>query len=286
MPFQVDPHSLVYEGYKPHSQINGARLAKTFSADGLRRIGHDKVADTSFVDVPRWMVWKADENFYRETILGYSVDPKSLSPEEKLEILRHTNRGAADSGVAFVGLFQHFSRRHKLDRFNDSRYWTNPTDLQTTFTASGIVQKCGTRDAFERLFNLIKFDPNSHIKTENDPTNEEAVNITIIGDLFSAAFFQAMIAPEQTSDGQMIRPQIIVGTDIGWDFAPHNLIVTILEPHLKINKGMHVYHANIEGVSRLQTTRLSNGNLYEPTDTENNAIAALKRNARLLTNSI
>jgi len=127
-----------------------------------------------------------DEAAYRREQLGLTGEVKGLNEGAKLGILKKLfDPRIAETGILFVEQYENW-RSSKLDPIIAEALDFNLTDLEIHFMVSGIVQKCGTRGAFERLFRMVRVHPEATIKTENIKDQPDQVEVIIKGDLFSA----------------------------------------------------------------------------------------------------
>jgi hypothetical protein len=96
---------------------------------------------------------------------------------------------------------------------------------------------------------MVRVDPAATIQTENDEANPDQVKVKIIGDLFSAALFIGLIRPDDCNTSTFNAPRIFQVVDIGWDLAPHNLVVNCPEySPIETPPGLHMYTINVEAV--------------------------------------
>ena len=250
--------------YAAHKDLEGAfqRPARTILNqtgaalfDTLGSTQAEQIRERVFLETPRWLVLE-DEALYRKEQLGLETDPAGLDDQGKMAVLTDVfGPKAASSGVLFVEKYEAFRQELEptIEEFRD----LNLTGLEAHFIVSGIVQKCGTRGAFERLFRMVRLSPQSSIDVKNleDP---EQVEVVIKGDLFSLNLFLGLISPDTFDSGKVKFPRIFHGIDIGWGLAPHNLVVAaVSRSPLELPQGMHMYTINVESVSptKLWTVR-------------------------------
>ena len=253
----VYTHEMLPAGYAAHPQLEGKflRPARTLLRQGAVTVldaSHSTQAEVIrerfFVETPRWLVLPDEKDYQREQ-LEFQGEVKGLEEGAKLEVLQRIfDPRVAQTGVHFVEQYEAL-RRH-LDPDIEGMRDFNLTDLEIHFIISGIVQKCGARDALERLFNLVRLDPKAAIAVKNldDP---DQVEVVIKGDLFSFYLFRGLISPDTFDSGRLKIPRVFHVVDIGWGFAPHNLVVAaVSRMPLFLPLGMHMYTMNVEGISQ------------------------------------
>ncbi len=247
----VHSNRLAESGYRPHPSLAEPFHRLALTADRERHL---------FVGVPRWQVLP-DEKAYQRERLHFDGDCTALDDSAKLDILtRLFDPAVARTGIGFAAEYSafHASELSPLitSFLRQDRGW-NLSGLEFQCLISGIVQKCGTRGALERLFNLSRLDDSATIKVDNVKDNADEIKVTLTGDLFSAAIFLGLITPftslgypliDETLCGDL-SPRIFQVADIGWGFGPHNLVVYPAENHpLETPPGFHMYTINIERV--------------------------------------
>jgi len=173
-----------------------------------------------------------------------------LGEGAKLEVLQRIfDPRIARSGVHFVEQYE--TLRQELDPTIEGFKELNLTGLEIHFMVSGIVQKCGTRDAFERLFKMVRLDPKAEIAVKNLEEDPDQVEVVIKGDLFSFYLFRGLLSPDTYDSGRLKIPRIFHVVNIGEEFAPHHLVVAAVSKRfLSLPLGMHIYTINVEGVSK------------------------------------
>ncbi len=241
-------------GYAAHPQLEGKfiRPARTLLRQGAvnaldctNSTQAETVRERFFVETPRWLVLP-DETAYQREQLGFQGEAKGLEEGAKLEVLQRIfDPRVAQSGVHFVEQYEALRQQLGVEGMQD----LNLTDLEIHFMVSGIVQKCGTRGALERLFRLVRLDPKAAIAVNNleDP---DQVEVVIKGDLFSFYLFRGLISPDTFDSGRLKVPRVFHVVDIGWGFAPHNLVVAAVSQRpLFLPLGMHMYTINVESIS-------------------------------------
>jgi len=203
------------------------RAPRVRSAKTISQTGH-------YVEVPRWVEYVGDQA--TPTALSEIFDPKVVA-----------------TGVAFADQLQAFKRQHDLAPISRELKALNLTNLEIHFAVFGIVQKCGTRGALQRIWNLVSLDQRNSLQVENDRENPDKVNVRIKGDLFSAALFMGLLMPYRPIGGDTVTPRIFHGIDIGWDYAPHNLVVAAVnEQAIDLPSAKYFYTINVERVSPMR----------------------------------
>lgn len=243
-------------GYAAHPSLVGAyqRPALTIlsqnAAQEFETCLSTQAADVRkrvMAEIPRWMVL-SDEAAYRREELGLEGEVKGLGEEAKLETLKKLfDPLAAETGILFADKYN--LMRGELEPTIAGALDLNLTDLEIHFMVSGIVQKCGTRGAFERLFRMVRILPEATITTENLKDQPDQVEVVIKGDLFSAYLFYGLISPDVFDSGRLKIPRVFHVVDIGWDLSPHNLMVAASQKPRRLPLGMHFYTINVAEVS-------------------------------------
>jgi hypothetical protein len=244
-------------GYAAHSKLVGKflRPARTILRQGAAPAldaGQSTQAETIrerfFVDTPRWLVLP-DEKDYQKKQLGLEGGAAGLEEGAKLEVLQRIfDPRIARSGVHFVEQYEALRQElaPTIEGFKDM----NLTGLEIHFMVSGIVQKCGARGAFERLFKMVRLDPKATIKVKNLEEDPNQVEVVINGDLFSFNLFRGLLSPDTYDSGRLKIPRIFHVVDIGWKFKPHNLVVAAVSQRpLRLPLGMHMCTINVVDVS-------------------------------------
>ncbi len=234
------------------------RPAKTISKTGLRQVQAPdlgratRFAEDSFVEVPRWVEFTGDQEGYRAKYLKVQGEASALSePDKRALLMRLFGSDVAETNVLFVHQYRQF-RRDQLDPLTYQLMDLNLSNLEIHFTVSGIVQKCGTLGVLQRIWNLVRLSEKSKIQVSNSDSPDQ-VNVRIRGDLFSASLFMGMLTPHQSIGGRTLAPRIFHGIDIGWDFAPHNLVVAaVTERAIDLPLGKYFYTTNIERLGRMR----------------------------------
>jgi len=259
-------------GYAAHPSLQNAfqRPARTIRSQGVAQAFEschstqaESVRERVLAEIPRWMVLP-DEAAYRREQLGLEGEVKGLEECAKLEILKKLfDPLAAETGVLFVEQYETW-RSSKLDPLIAGALDLNLTDLEIHFMVSGIVQKCGTRGAFERLFRMVRLHPEATITTENLKDQPDQVEVVIKGDLFSAYLFRGLIFPDTFDSGKLKVPRILHVVDIGWDLAPHNLVVVpVSQRPRELPLGFHFYTINVADVSEPEISEAKSGEKVE-----------------------
>jgi hypothetical protein len=247
-------------GYAAHPQLEGKflRPARTILRQGAVNAldsSHSTQAETIrerfFVETPRWLVLP-DEVDYQKKQLGLEGGAEGLEEGAKLEVLQRIfDPRIAQTGVHFVKQYEIL--RQELDPTIEGFKDMNLTGLEIHFMVSGIVQKCGTRGALERLFKMVRLDPKAEIAVKNLEEDPDQVEVVIQGDLFSFYLFRGLLSPDTYDSGRLKIPRIFHVVDIGWVLAPHNLVVAAVSQRpLNLPLGMHVYTINVVDVSEPQ----------------------------------
>jgi hypothetical protein len=240
----------------PHKEVSNLQLARRPGANG------------QLVEVPRWQILSdLTELAFEQAVLSFAEidggdsmtaeEIKALPPATKLAVLgkfvaralpgvaRDLALGIAERGVVGLGDFGSAlslqTRSSAMDQLRSG-----------TICVSGIVQKCGTRGLLGRLWRMGQHelpDTNSSLQVTNLPINPgqpEQVSIAFNGaPQIVIDRFMAMIAPEERA------PAIFHIADLGWDLAPHNLLIWRLQKDTPVLLGAHTYTVNIEIVERL-----------------------------------
>ena len=233
--------------YNTHFSLNrNDILAKTVK--DARQIGSE--SELSYVHVPRCVMFEnGKEDNYKTKILGYPEGiERKFDDAEKMKVLAElVGPEAAGSGVVFSGKYrEYFTEKVEPQIYELQR--VNYQKLEVHFYVSGIVQKCGTSAAFSNIFHMIRLDQNATLSTaHSDDPNRLAVKIN--GDLFSAALFMGMIAPDFA--GKLLgMPRILHGIDTGLAFSPYNSIVYAVNSNpIDLPMGMCMNTMNIDDVS-------------------------------------
>lgn len=247
-------------GYAAHSKLKGKfqRPARTILRQGAALAldaGQSTQAETIrerfFVETPRWLVL-SDKKDYQKKQLGLEGGTAGLGEGAKLEVLQRIfDPRVAQAGVHFVKQYEIL--RQELAPTIEGFEGLNLTGLEIHFMVSGIVQKCGTRGAFERLFRMVRLDPKAAITVKNLEEDPDQVEVVIQGDLFSFYLFRGLLSPDTYDSGRLKIPRIFHVVDIGWKFKPHNLVVAAVSQRpLRLPLGMHICTINVEGVSKPQ----------------------------------
>jgi hypothetical protein len=244
-------------GYTAHPSLQGAfqRPALTILSQNVTQAFEsfhstqaEDIRQKVMAEIPRWMVLP-DEAAYRREQLGLEGEVKGLKECAKLEILKKLFAPlAAETGVLFADKYNLL--RGELETIIAGALDLNLTDLEIHFMVSGIVQKCGTRGAFERLFRMARLEPQAQIMTENLKDQPDQVEVIIKSDLFSAYLFYGLISPDVFDSGRLKVPRVFHVVDIGWDLSPHNLVVAASQRPRRLPLGMHFYTINIAEVSK------------------------------------
>lgn len=292
-------------GFLPCAQLHAffTTQAKTVSARGVQ-YGPDPflpltdvVIAGSYVETPRWMIFSpeaidagieeidVDDNLskverkYMRNIWGFEADPAKLDDQGKMDILSGIfGSRAAETGVLFIGQYEAF-RQKQLAPLIQSVQDFNLNNLEIHFLVSGIVQKCGTRGALRKLFNMVRLSPEANITVNNDNTPDK-VKVTITGDYFTASLLQGILSPDLYSNGTLFAPRIFIGIDIGWINRPHNLVITaVTKKSTEVPVGAHMYTINVNDVSEMVLGQPGKNEAIEVPQNSRDAADELKRMA-------
>ncbi len=254
----VPTHNLAGSGYAAGKGLDGTFLkpAVTVSASGItfppetNPHSDTRPVSGSYIETPRRMDLDLDESTYRRSVLGFEGETTAIDDASKMALTeRLVGTPVAQTGVAFAKEYQGFRAttfEAFLDRFAGDY---NAEGVVVRFAVEGIVQKCGTRGTFQRLFDMVRLHPESRISIENmeDPNK---VMVTTHGDLFSAFLFQGLISPKTTFVRELIEPKIFHVSDFGEFLAPHHLVVSALHHQpLSVPMGQRMYTINITRLS-------------------------------------
>lgn len=243
-------------GYRASPGLTGAFLqpAETVNKDGaifepdpfVGKLEFAPVAG-SYIEIPRSMVLGMDEKDYQRQKLGLE-DTAGLSEHQKFDIVS----GIVGQDIARTGiLFSEQYATYKLSEVDPEVYKMrghNVSGLEFNLLVSGIVQKCGTRGTFERLFRMLSLSPESTIAI-NNLNNPDQVEVKIQSDLISAGLFMGIISPDLFSTGALKSPRIFHVVNLGEFLFPYQLLVSMVGHNaVEMPRGYHVYTINVRDV--------------------------------------
>jgi len=233
--------------YKGHPDVTQMSQAKAIVSARMPNIRLPR-----YTEVQRWMVFDGGEDAFRAEYLGFDGDVSRFQDTDKLAVL---NRYLGDAlmtqtGVAFAFQWKMFQECLPFEQWRTA-CGGNIDGIEAKMIVRGIVQKCGTRGALTRLFNLVRYLETTSIGVRNMESDPNAMELIIKGDLISVALMHGLLAPFPASSTNLsqVDPNIFHVVDIGWELAPHNMVVFAggTDP-VVLPMGAHLYTINIEEI--------------------------------------